>query len=68
MDMNDIPGSCRKIEKLLAASGWTKEDFYRKAGIHRTTWLRWLAGDHLPSIKKFRRVAAAVPNGKKGRA
>ena len=60
MDMKDIPGSCREVERRVAAAGLSMETIYKRADIHRTTWMRMREGDLDPRVSTYIRVERAV--------
>jgi len=49
------------LQRELDAIGWTQAELARKAGVTRTTALRWLAGAHPvpPSVGDWIRTLAA---------
>lgn len=49
-----------EIETIAADRGIPMAELLRRAGIHRTTFSRWLAGDTEPTLSVYRRIIAAL--------
>lgn len=50
-----------KIERDLAARGWSPDDLCRKAGINRSTWTRWKSGVVIPNLATWQKVEECLP-------
>lgn len=60
--MINLTDTLAAIERRATERGIEMSDVLATAGIHRTTWERWRAGSHLPSMRKLMAVQQAVEN------
>ena len=42
-----------KLEQIREDRQISVDDLAKKLGIHRSTWYRWIGGEHNPSIEKL---------------
>ena len=52
------------LEALIAASGMSKSEICRKAGIANSTLIRILKGERSPMLETVRRIERAIEEGK----